>query len=145
MIRRIAPALLALAGSLPTGTTASAGEEADTVSILCRASRGRVALSLFVDTRKREVSVRDERTGRWEIANSPWLGLYDDEFQVKQVTSRRPNQPYVFVDRKTGAFRYSRVSEYRARNSRPIGTCETTAFASPPAAAPTPPGRPNKF
>lgn len=133
-------ATIALVASL-VSSPATAGDEADTVSILCKDRKGTVKLSVFVDTKKRSVSVRNERTGRWDIIDNVFLRLYHDEIQIPDPPQAKH---FIFVDRTTGAFRYSRKTFDAARNSKPVGTCEKTAFAAPPEVV-TVSGRPNKF
>ncbi len=137
MFRFTALALLASLAAWP----AAASEEADNISILCKDRKGTVKLGIFVDTKKRSVSVRNERTGRWDIIDNVFLRLYHDEIQIPDPPQAKH---FVFVDRTTGAFRYSRKTFDAARNSKPVGICEKTAFAAPPETV-TVSGRPNKF
>lgn len=74
-------ATIALVASL-VSSPAAAGDDTDTVSILCRDRKGTVKLGIFVDTKKRSVSVRNERTGRWDIIDNVFLRLYHDEIQI---------------------------------------------------------------
>ena len=119
--------LIALFSAAATGVFASK-EEKNTVSMACTSNTGDVSLNVYVDLNQRNISVRNNKTRHCDIVRSVWVRIYSDEFQMSEESAGYN----FFIDRKSGAFRYSTLGFEAARNVPVSGTCLATRYQALP-------------